>query len=446
MPPRDVSEMPPPTSPTPAGGTSARQRRGPRPAPGVLPQDRRALRTRLQALQTRFRAPAQVTVCTVSGDQLAQVTLLGGETVRQLQRCAHAHDASPCQLLVQGSSVPLELDLPLVLAGIEDGAEVVLVHLQELWAATASLDGTLRLSRPGLPWVEERVFRPQGESSATGDLAATDDGVTAVTFSPCGRQVLVAASDYARLWCVETGTRLLSLTGHTGGLTSVAFSPCGGRAATGSKDRTARLWSLHGAEAEAACEVVLEGHEGAVWSAVFAPDGASVLTAARDKTARCWDAGTGALLREFRGHEAPLWRAAFAPDGSLIATASSDRTVRLWEAETGAHRATLAGHENTVTYVSFAPNGLAVLTASRDGKIRLWDPVTGTLTSTLWEEAPGGLQLWSAAWAPDGSAILTGCSSGFTQVWRPNERGEWALAGTQAAHGAAVVGVDLCLR
>lgn len=385
-----------------------------------------------------------VAVCSVSGDRLALVTLLGGETVRQLKQralsTAHISDAAPCQLLLQGNALPCDSDLPLALAGLEDGAEVVLLHMQELWAATGSLDGTLRLSRPGPTWVEERVLQPQGESPG--------EGVTAAAFSPDGCQVLAAVGDHAAvLWCVVSGRQLLKLAGHSGGLTSVAFSPCGVWAATGSKDRTARLWDLCSAEAEAPCTRVLEGHEAAVWSAVFSPSGAAVLTASRDKTARLWEAGTGALLREFSGHEAPLWRATFAPDGRRIATASSDRTVRLWEAETGAHLATLGGHENTVTHASWSPDGQTVLTASRDGKVRLWDAASGALTTTISEEGGGpGAQLWAAAFAPDGSSVITGCSAGLVQLWGQNGQGEWTLVGTTRAHGAAVIGVDLCLR
>jgi WD40 repeat protein len=71
------------------------------------------------------------------------------------------------------------------------------------------------------------------------------------------------------------------------------FSPDGSRVASGSHDKTVRVWDVQTGE----CQSTLEGHSDGVESVVFSPDGSRVASGSHDGTVRAWDiASTTELL------------------------------------------------------------------------------------------------------------------------------------------------------
>jgi WD domain, G-beta repeat/MTH538 TIR-like domain (DUF1863) len=186
---------------------------------------------------------------------------------------------------------------------------------------------------------------------------------------------------YTALITLGNATLSTPLTGHTDLVSSVAFSPDEHTLATGSLDRTVRLWNVADPTHPSALGPPLTGHTDRVSSVAFSPDGHTLATASEDDTVRLWNVTdpthASALGPPLTGHTGAVFAVAFSPDGHALATGSADQTVRLWNVTDPTHPiplgTPLTGHTNTVRGVAFAPDGHTLATTSDDHTVRLWD-------------------------------------------------------------------------
>jgi hypothetical protein len=99
-------------------------------------------------------------------------------------------------------------------------------------------------------------------------------GVAAVQFD-AGPQARVSL-----LQTLESTFHFRTMSGHTNAVWGVAFAPDGGTLATGSTDRTVRLWDLSDRDQPRRLGAPLTGHTSTVVGVAFAPGGRTLATAA----------------------------------------------------------------------------------------------------------------------------------------------------------------------
>jgi WD40 repeat protein len=79
-----------------------------------------------------------------------------------------------------------------------------------------------------------------------------------------------------------------TLAGHSDRVNSVAFHPTAPFLATGSHDKTAKLWRLSPDGSAATCVATLVGHSFYVLSVAFHPTAPILATGSCDKTLKFW--------------------------------------------------------------------------------------------------------------------------------------------------------------
>ena len=195
------------------------------------------------------------------------------------------------------------------------------------------------------------------------------DKVNCLAILPRNRLASGSNDKTIRIWDVDTGRCLRTLSEHKERINCIAVLP-NGHIVSGSSDKTLRIWDTETGK----CLKTLSEHDGGIYSLAILPHG-QVVSGSGDKTVRVWDTSTGKCLKILRGHTGRVSCLAVLNENHVI-SGSWDHSIRVWDIAAEECLQTLNGHGGKVNCVDLLPDGSLVSGAS-DGTLRVWDPNTG---------------------------------------------------------------------
>ncbi|KAI9035104.1 nuclear distribution protein nudF [Aspergillus affinis] len=229
-----------------------------------------------------------------------------------------------------------------------------------------------------------KLWKPTDDYKNIRTLQGHDHIVSAVKFMPSGDLLLSASRDEdIRVWDVTTGFCVRTINGHAGWVRDISLS-YDGKFLLSTHDMTARLWDISSlsnpelkqtfighenfneccAFAPAASFPFLAPLAGLGKRASTSGD--FMATGSRDKTIKLWDA-RGTCFLTLSGHDGWVQALVFHPGGKYLLSVADDKTLRCWDlSQQGKCVKKIEAHDRFVTCLKWAP-GVAKIVQGTEG-------------------------------------------------------------------------------
>ncbi|KAL2885942.1 THO complex subunit 3 [Ceratocystis lukuohia] len=219
------------------------------------------------------------------------------------------------------------------------------------------------------------------------------------------------------------GARIQIYQDHRGhSVRSIAWNPFGTAIATGSADKTLRVWNPDRPNARFSTE--LKGHTAPIEKVAFNPvKQAELCSVSNDGTVKLWDVRNNLCVGEFKGL-GEAFTLAWAPDGSSLIV--GNKTDKLFIIQPGQSTPVASYQQPTQTnQIAFCWSGKKAFVTTGDGKTRILSyPDLKPLLLNEFDEPPSEFKLsghtascLTTALHPAARYLATGGSESLISLW-----------------------------
>jgi len=195
---------------------------------------------------------------------------------------------------------------------------------------------------------------------------------------------------------------------------------------SGARDRTIKLWDCsillkHTPSATASSPFNLSpvvsrlGHSKDINCLDISPNDKLVASGSEDKSIRLWSSDDLSPQAVLQGHKRGVWCVRFSPVDKVLASTSGDKTIKLWSMTDYTCLKTLEGHSASVKQLQFLHAGMQLLTSADDGMVKLWTIKTAECVNTFAEEHSG--KIWGLVLTQDQQKMITGGGDSILNIW-----------------------------
>ncbi|MCB9006869.1 MAG: serine/threonine protein kinase [Ardenticatenaceae bacterium] len=267
---------------------------------------------------------------------------------------------------------------------------------------------------------EDALFRAMQSSQLRRIFSGHTEGINNITFSADGRLLATVGQDSdVRLWDVDTGQEIGTLSDHARPVNAAAFSPDGTILATAGDDGFIILWDV----SSRGRITVLNGQDGAVNDIAFHPDGSKLVAGYASGAVRLWEVSNRRSLLRLLNHTDSVLAMAYNSAGSRFASAGEDGRIIIWNGETGAPLFSIEPFTDSnnqtivINALAFNPDDSRLLAGNSNGTATVWNTEDASLITRL---AAHAVQVGDVAYSPDGLLFATTSGDGTAKVWNAN--------------------------